>query len=73
MGNTAAWILDLGSIVQLEEDVVDRFVTLAVLSLDTSSIDVLDESFDALAAAATGLSRWALEVLHGLGLAGLSA
>jgi hypothetical protein len=73
MSNTAAFVLDLSWIVQLQEDVVDRFVALAVLGLDASSIDVLNVTLDALASVAACISRWTLEVLHSLCLASLSA
>jgi hypothetical protein len=73
MSNTAALVLDLSWIVQLQEDVVEWFVALAVLGLDASSIDVLNVTLDALASVAACISRWTLEVLHGLCLASLSA
>jgi len=73
MGDTTALVLDLSWIVQLQEDIVNWFVTLAVLGLDTSAIDILDVSFNALAAIATSFSRWAFEVFKGLCLASLSA
>ena len=69
VGNTAALVLDLSGIVELQEDVVDWFVALAVPCLDAGAVDVLDESLDTLAACAT--ICWALEVFHCLCLAGL--
>jgi hypothetical protein len=70
---TSALVLDLCWVVQLEEDIVDWFVTLAVSGLDAGSVDVLDVSINALASGTAGFSRWTLEVLHCLCLTGLSA
>jgi hypothetical protein len=56
VGDTAALVLDLGCVVQLQEDVVDWFVALAVGGFDAGSVDVLYVAVDALATVAAGVS-----------------
>lgn len=73
MSNTATFVLYLSWVVQLQEDIVNWFVALAVLGLDASSVDVLDVSLNTLTSIATSVSCRTLEVLDSLCLAGLSA
>jgi hypothetical protein len=73
MSYTATWVALLHGFVESQVKASVWFIASAFIGLDAGTVDILNEPFDALAALSAGVAGWALEVFHGLGLAGLLA